>query len=62
MTRVEEANIDLEIKNFFFLIKRGFTYAFAPYLGGTEKNHYRLGLVLGQYSEFISRKLIGYVF
>jgi hypothetical protein len=54
--------VDTEIKNLFFLLKRGFNYAFSSVLNGVEKNSYKISNILTKHNEFISRKLVVFVF
>ncbi len=52
-----------EIKNFFFLLERGFCNAFNLKSDEAhEKSHYEIYQTLGQYSDTISRRLINYAF
>jgi hypothetical protein len=58
---------DSEIKNFFFLLERGFHNAFNLKPGNetksfSDKGQYEVYGALGQYGDIISRKLISYVF
>lgn len=62
MQKIESDSIDVEIKNFFFLLRRGFSYAYSPILNGVEKNSYKINVILSKFNEFISRRLITYVF
>ncbi len=54
--------IESEVKNLFFLLKRGLHYAFSDFIGGNEKNSYKISSILSKHSEFISRRLVTYVF
>ena len=62
MVKVESESIDTEIKNMFFLLKRGFNYAFSSSIGSMDKNSYKISNILAKHQELISRRLITFVF
>jgi hypothetical protein len=61
LQRIETGSIEAEIKNFFFLLRRGFHFAYSESLAG-ERNGHRIGLILAKYGEFISRRLVAYAY
>lgn len=61
LVKIEAELIETEIKNMFFLLKRGFNFAFAAVLNGNEKNGYKINAILVRHQDFISRRLISFV-
>jgi hypothetical protein len=62
LQRIEREMIVAEVQNFFFLLRRGFSYAFSAVINGNEKNGYKATLILPKHADLISRRLVSFVF